>query len=166
MTDRLSFMPTGRRQPISCTVRGALVMNPELPLNCRSGPLGSEGQVGREFGPESLRLHCPGFRRSCGLYPAWYMAVQEAKPAGVLLSDRGRMPAWNWLLSLSYGEGGNHGDGIRAVECGWLVGIPPFRLISGGKGTWEFGNRLNGITGSAACSPAFAGATQSCCMGS
>ena len=109
-------MVAGGGRSVSCAVRVAMVLDPEPTLNCWAGPLGSEGQVGREVGPETLQLHCPvpsTVLPACTLHGTWW--CMKRVPARFFESDGGRIPVREWLLSLSDGDRNNIGDDIRVA---------------------------------------------------
>jgi len=58
-------------------------------------------------------------------------------PARFFVSESGREPVREWLLSLQDGDRKAIGDDIRTVEFGWPVGMPLCRPITGRKGLWE-----------------------------
>jgi len=70
--------------------------------------------------------------------------VTDAKrlPARFFLSNTGKMPVRDWLLSLSAADRKAIGDNIRTAEFGWPIGMPLCRALKGHKGLWEIRTNL------------------------
>ena len=65
-------------------------------------------------------------------------------PAKFFLSENGKMPVRDWLLSLSEDDRKAIGNDICTAEFGWPVGMPLCRSINGHKGLWEIRTNLIG----------------------
>jgi len=65
-------------------------------------------------------------------------------PASFFESEAGKIPARDWLLSLTGEDRKAIGDDIRTAEFGWPIGMPLCSSLKGYKGLWEIRTRLSG----------------------
>lgn len=70
--------------------------------------------------------------------------MRKRLPVRFFESDAGKVPAREWLLSLSSEDRRAIGDDIRVAELGWPVGMPLCRSVTGRKGLWEIRTKLSG----------------------
>ena len=68
-----------------------------------------------------------------------HMNARETKrlPASFFRRENGSEPVRDWLPGLSAEDRKTIGVAVKTVGCGWPLGMPACRPVSGRKGLWE-----------------------------